>query len=203
MGMIEFVNNTNAYGLGGSYTSPSGATYYTPGASASSGRASGSGSARAAEPAALAVQPTTSSFEADMARVQPYLPQTPAAVQPRNPVDRTGAETAAFARAKDRAALSARSAVDSLHGLMASRGLSGSSIEGRETRGVVSDAIRQTDEVARDQAMESAQRAGAVDDQNYAGAITQRGQDLAAGNARVNNYSALMALLRRSQQAIY
>jgi hypothetical protein len=203
-GLTDFLNTTNTYGVAGTYQAPSGATYSTPGSGGGGGSAPRGASGGSA---AAAVGPggTSDTFDSDMARISRYLPTASPmpSVPMTGPVDSSAAESAAFARAKDRSALGARSALDSLHEQLAANGLSGSSIEGTGTANVIDNAINQTDEVARGQAEQSAQRAGQVADRNYSGAITQRGQDLAAGSARVNQMSALMALLQRSRSALY
>lgn len=93
------------------------------------------------------------------------------------PVASDGAQ---YARAKDRIGGSVQGLTKALRNQFSSRGLSGSSIEGRELGGALSAANSDLSDVTRDIAIEGA------DDENdfalakYQGGIAQRGQDLAA-----------------------
>ena len=93
------------------------------------------------------------------------------------------ARDAAFARAKDRAGMVARSGIKSLKGIMAARGLQGSTIEGDGVMNEIQGGVGQLGGVLREQAVNEAARAGDIADLEYQGGIQQRGQDIQAEQA--------------------
>ena len=119
----------------------------------------------------------------------------PAPVAPRVAYSDGGAASrAAFSTAKDRVGQLGRGAMNSLQRAISGRGLSGSSIEGREMGGIVEGSLGELSNTIRDQAGYDAARGDAVSDRNYSGDITQRGQDIAA-----QQEAARLALAQRSQ----
>lgn len=92
------------------------------------------------------------------------------------------ARDAAYARAKEQAGLTAKSALKSLNNVMAERGLTGSSVERGNMGSVVSQAAGTVGDYTREQLMQDLNRSADVADLSYSGAVTQRGQDLNSKN---------------------
>jgi hypothetical protein len=90
------------------------------------------------------------------------------------------AAAAAMGRAKDTSAAATSTALRQLRDNMASRGIEGSGIEAELANQIRTAGAGQVGEAARDLATGAAQRAQAVADRNYAGALTARGQDISA-----------------------
>ena len=116
-----------------------------------------------------------------------FLAQTsksPAASQPvvshpgAGPASEADARAAAFSRAKDQAGRIARSSLTSIAENMASKGMSGASVQALQEAGAINNAAGGLLELNRDQAMSDVNRAADVQDLNFAGRVTQRGQDL-------------------------
>lgn len=106
--------------------------------------------------------------------------------------DPTAGQADAFARAKDRIGLATQGLLKAVRGQVGRRGIGGSSIEGNLIGSALESGNGQIGEVIRDQAIQQAQRAQAVADRNYAGDITQRGQDI--GLDQFNRTQALQYL---------
>jgi hypothetical protein len=98
------------------------------------------------------------------------------------------ARAAAFSRAKDQAGRIARSSLTSIAEQMASKGMSGASIQALSEAGAIDGAAGGLLELNRDQAMSDVNRAADVADLDYTGRVTQRGQDL-------NNRQSYLSLL--------
>jgi hypothetical protein len=94
------------------------------------------------------------------------------------PPDTSAAQSAEFARAKDKAGLVARGALTGLEGAMAGRGTVGSGVEGRAMQGIINEGQQQLGEVSRQQAMTGAELAQKNAELAYQGGIQQRGQDI-------------------------
>ncbi len=137
-------------------------------------------------------------FESAWARASSKVPNAPPPAAPP-PTDTPSAS--AFARAKDQQGLLARSAIDSLHEQMAGRGMSGSSIEGRELANVVGGTAQNLSETVRDEAIVNARRAQDVSDRNLNYGLAVRGQDIDATNARQNQILSIMSLLKQTGRA--
>lgn len=109
------------------------------------------------------------------------------------------ARGAAFARGKDQAALIAQKGLEGVKNLMASRGVGGSTMEGGGIMDVFTGATNRLGELSRDITMADAARAGQISDRNYAGNITQRGQDvdyrLGRENAANNRNQGFLSLI--------
>jgi hypothetical protein len=88
------------------------------------------------------------------------------------------ARAASFARAKDAAGQNAIASLKALEDVMAGRGLRGSSIEADGTADIIMGGAGQIGEHIRSQMIGDANRAAQVADRDYAGAVTQRGQDM-------------------------
>jgi hypothetical protein len=86
--------------------------------------------------------------------------------------------SAAFARAKDRASQSGRSALNALYDIGAASGRTGSPLEAGMASDVSQAGIGQLADFDREQAIYDATRRGQISDLIYQGGITQRGQDL-------------------------
>lgn len=93
--------------------------------------------------------------------------------------DENAARAAAFARAKEQAGQTALASMKSLQNVMAGSGRMGSSLEASGISDVINGAGGKVDEYTRDQLMTDLNRAADVSDRNYAGGLTQRGQDVA------------------------
>lgn len=141
-------------------------------------------------------------------------PPAPAPVAPiGSPADAdpTAAQNAAFAREKDVIGQTGRGALTSLDDALAGQNLTGSSIAANQTGEVVRGTQEELGNVARDQATTALQRAQAVADRNYAGRLTQRGQDISQqgqtesydlgragyGLNRLNTLGSLYSLFQR------
>lgn len=94
------------------------------------------------------------------------------------PIDEAAARAAAFGRAKEQAGQTALASLKAISDVMASRGLTGSSVEGNAISDVVGNAAGGVNNFTRDQLMLDLNRAADVADQTYQGNITQRGQNL-------------------------
>lgn len=88
------------------------------------------------------------------------------------------ARNASFARAKDAAGQNALASLKALEDVMAGRGLRGSSIEADGTADIIMGGAGQIGEQIRSQMIGDANRAAQVADRDYAGAISQRAQDM-------------------------
>lgn len=98
--------------------------------------------------------------------------------------DQTAGTNAAFATAKDKVGKTARSGLDSLRGELGASGMLGGGAEGQLVRDVIQSGTGELGQVARDQAMKSADLSADFAKTNYAGGITQRGQDVSAQEAQ-------------------
>jgi hypothetical protein len=203
--MADFVNNTKSFGLQGDFTAATGQHYATGGG----GRAASSSGAADAGDGGI-----DESLLARMNGMMPsggagYAPQ--AAIPGVAPIDTSGAEAAAFARAKDKVGQVSQGAITSLRSAAGATGQLGSGAAMRQTGNVINAGQGELGQVARDQAIEGARSAGDTSKFNYSGAVTQRGQDIGAAtanrgldieaaNSRVNQMQGLMALLRASRR---
>jgi hypothetical protein len=205
-------------GYNTSYTDPfTGVTYNYQG---SGGGAGGGGSrsagATAADNATDASAPVN--WEEAFRRINPAIApgpppreEAPARITGPSQADRRAAESAAFARAKDRIGQTGAGAMTALTRAMSRRGLGGSGIEGGQIGNLVSGLRGQLGDVVRSQTLEGLARDQAVEDRNYAGDISQRGadmgfatgqrgQDIQAAGQRASSIPALMSLFRQYQQ---
>lgn len=105
------------------------------------------------------------------------------------------AENAIYARAKDTAGLQSRAALRGLYDTMSERGFSGSPVEAASVPGVVNAANAQLGDVNREQMIQSLSRARSVADRNYAGRLTQRGQNISARGQNLALVPALQSFL--------
>lgn len=112
--------------------------------------------------------------------------------------DWEAALAAGMGRAKDTAAQAVGASRRAMLSNMAERGISGSGIERKADQAIQLAGAGQIGEAARQQAEQGAARKAAVADRNYAGAITQRGQDLQAAQAKMALLPSLMSLFRVS-----
>lgn len=125
------------------------------------------------------------------------LNQEPAAGQPRishpgaGPSSEADARAAAFSRAKDQAGRIARSSLTAIAENMASKGMSGASIQALQEAGAIGGAGDALQELTRDQMISDVNRAAEIADLEYTGGITQRGQDL----SNRQSYLALLGTL--------
>jgi hypothetical protein len=102
------------------------------------------------------------------------------------PPDETAARDLAFGRAKERAGLAGRAAMRGLSHEATARGIEGSGIVGDRMAGIMGDVAGQQSEFATSQALDELRRVAAINDRNYQGGITQRGQDLDYANANAS-----------------
>jgi hypothetical protein len=98
--------------------------------------------------------------------------------------DQSAATAAGYATAKDKVGQSGRASLDALRGELGASGMLGGGAEGQLTRDVITDASGQLGQVSRDQASKSADLAADFAKTNYAGGITQRGQDVSSQEAQ-------------------
>jgi hypothetical protein len=169
-----------------SYTDPnSGQSYsYSPGGGGGNGSGSGGGQ-----------YDIWSDYKKASSRV-------PRMIAPRvrgaSAADRQGAEDAQFSRAKDRIGQATQGLLKSVNSSFGARGLAGSSMEGRAMSGAMEAGLGQASDVLRTQAVEGLRRDDEVSDRNYAGDITQRGQDMASQQQREQMIQALTRMARQS-----
>jgi len=123
-----------------------------------------------------------------MASLSGMMGDTAARVQMPGGPDETAARSAAFARAKEQAGSTARSALMSLQGAIDERGMTGSSVEAGQAGGVIGGAANSVGDFTREQLIQDLNRASQIADMRYQGDITQRGQDM-------NRTQTLMGLM--------
>ncbi len=113
---------------------------------------------------------------------------------PRVPTEQAGGDDAAaalaFGRAKDQAGLATRGLMKSVRHNMASRGISGSGIEGGASMDVLAGGADRVAQAGLAEALHKVQRGNDVSDRNYAGNINQRGQDIAQQQALADRAEA-------------
>lgn len=102
------------------------------------------------------------------------------------PIDMSGAESAAFSKAKDTAGQAGRASLDALRSEMAASGLAGSGQESAGIEKIGESALGQLGDVARSNATNEVNTNLDVAKTNASNAITQRGQDIAAQEANAN-----------------
>ncbi len=98
--------------------------------------------------------------------------------------DQSAGTAAAYATAKDQVGQSGRASLEALRGELGASGMLGGGAEGQLTRDVITNASGQLGQVSRDQAGKSADLSADFAKTNYAGGITQRGQDVSASEAQ-------------------
>lgn len=98
--------------------------------------------------------------------------------------------------AKDNAAAAVGAARRALINNMTQRGIGGSGIEGKNERAIQIAGAGQLGAAGRDIATQTAARTASVNDRNYSGDITQRGQDIQASTARMSMLPSLLGLFR-------
>ncbi|HEX7048586.1 MAG TPA: hypothetical protein VF188_00105, partial [Longimicrobiales bacterium] len=116
--------------------------------------------------------------------VAPIAPIAPVAAVA--PVDTRAAQAAAFARAKDTVGQVGAGSIAALRSVLGGRGMLGSGNESRGVASVINAGQGQLGDVARSQAVQSADLAQRTAEANYTGQINQRGQDIGLAEA---NYS--------------
>ena len=99
------------------------------------------------------------------------------------------ARAAAFSRAKDQAGKIARSSLTQIAERVASRGMSGASVQALQEAGAIGTAEGTLQDLTRDQMISDVNRSGQVADRDYAGQLAMRGQDL-------QNRQSYLSLLR-------
>ncbi len=98
--------------------------------------------------------------------------------------DQSASSAASFATAKDRVGKTSRASLDALRGELGASGMLGGGAEGQLTRDVIQSGAGELGQVSRDQAVKETDLAGDFAKTNYAGGITQRGQDVSAAEAQ-------------------
>lgn len=142
-------------------------------------------------------------------------PQVPKPIHVQGPglEDATRSQSLQFGRAKDRIGKLGRGSMKALANMFASRGLSGSGHESKALADEIGGMRGELADVVTNQALESVRREAAIHDRDYAGGLSQRGQDIGidVGNAdrvtdahktRLNLLQQLLSL-RRSGARIY
>jgi len=105
-----------------------------------------------------------------------------APVAPVAAVDTSGAQRAAFARAKDQVGQTAAGAMAGLRSSLGGRGLLGSGGESRGAAAIINQGQGELGDVSRQQAIDDAARAQRTAEFNYSGGVAQRGQDIGAAD---------------------
>lgn len=98
--------------------------------------------------------------------------------------DQSAASAASFATAKDRVGKTSRASLDALRGELGASGMLGGGAEGQLTRDVIQSGAGELGQVSRDQAVKETDVASDFAKTNFAGGITQRGQDVSASEAQ-------------------
>lgn len=109
-------------------------------------------------------------------------PSPAASVSYNNPA-LDAARSAAFARAKDNAANTADASMKALTEELGRRGMQGGGYEAGQIGNTLAREADQIGEAGREQAIQDANFATHAADENFQGAITQRGQDISAAQA--------------------
>ena len=113
----------------------------------------------------------------------------PAGAAPALGATEQDARAAAFSRAKDQAGRIARSSLTQIAEQVASRGMSGASVQALQEAGAIGSAENTLQDLGRDQMISDVNRAGNVADRDYAGQLAMRGQDM-------QNRQSYLSLLR-------
>lgn len=103
---------------------------------------------------------------------------------------------AQMGKAKDTAAAAVGAARKGMMDNMARRGISGSGIEAKQDMGIQLAGAGQIGAAGRENAIQRARRTADVSDRNYAGDITQRGQDITAQGQKLSLMPSIFSLLR-------
>lgn len=135
-----------------------------------------------AQKAALAQKNWDSRF-AVVQGATPVSPHVDGGVSGQLSPQETAARAAAFARAKDQAGMTANAALEGLRAATTSRGLGGSTIEGEDMARILGGGAGEINNYTGQQLSSDLGRISDVSDRNYAGDITQRGQDMSAKQA--------------------
>lgn len=106
------------------------------------------------------------------------------------PFNEEAARAAAFGRAKEQAGGTANAAIRALQSAMEGRGMTGSTLEAQGMGEIVGGAGGAVNDFTTEQLMADLQRAGQLEDRNYAGGLQRRGQDIAYRNALTQLLSA-------------
>jgi hypothetical protein len=181
----------------------------TPGGSSSGSRSNGgSGDGRATyDPSTY--NSVINNMEAGLSAPKDIeMPAAPAPVEKLTSPELN--DSAAFGRARSRIGQASTAAMRSLQDAMTARGISGTGVEGRLMGDLYGEGLGAVGEASRDAAIEQTERDQDVADTNYAGGLTQRGQDLGYVNStlqsrmqnqQAQNQFALARLAQRGQYA--
>lgn len=115
------------------------------------------------------------------------------------PIDNTAANNAAFGAAKDTAGRTARASLDSLRGILGETGQLGSGAEVQGSKNVVENAAGLVGDVNRQNAVTNSNQALEIAKANQSSGLTQRGQDIAAMEAKAR-LAQEQAALQSNQQ---
>ena len=115
------------------------------------------------------------------------------------------ATTAAFAHAKDQAAQTATSSMNTLEGALAARGLQGGGYEAGQIGGTLATAANQIGAASRAEAQTNSELQQQAAEEQFQGQVTQRGQNIQSGlatnqlQAQEAESGAQVGLANRSQ----
>lgn len=98
--------------------------------------------------------------------------------------DQTASNAASFATAKDTVGKTGRASLDALRGELGATGNLGSGAEVQGVRDIIQSGAGELGQVSRNQAVNEAALKTDIAKTNYAGGITQRGQDVSAQEAQ-------------------
>ncbi len=104
---------------------------------------------------------------------------SPSRIAPVTLPDRTAANAATFARAKDDVGAQSRASLDALAGEMGAQGMAGGGGQMQATRDVINAGAGHLGDVTRENAIQDAQIGADFAKTSYEGGIAQRGQDVA------------------------
>jgi hypothetical protein len=148
------------------------------------------------------------------AMTPPAPPPLPAQVPGVSQEDRTAAEAAEFSKAKDIVGRTGRQSLNALSSEMRNRGIAGSGIHANLIGGAIDKASGQLGNVGLTNAIEALKRQAQIADENYQGAMGQRGQDIgytanmanrdiATMNERGQTTRTLLELMQRNGGRLY
>lgn len=98
--------------------------------------------------------------------------------------DQTESNAASFATAKDTVGKTGRASLDALRGELGATGNLGSGAEVQGVKDIIQSGAGELGQVSRDQAVKNTDLKTDIAKTNYAGGITQRGQDVSAQEAQ-------------------
>jgi hypothetical protein len=141
----------------------------------------------------------------DSGKVSPpiVVPNAPQPVLGPDRASRLAANEAAYGAAKAKVGVQGRASLNALHSQMGERGIAGSGIEGALTGGIIAAGQHDLADTVLGQTGADLNREQAVEDRNYAGGISQRGQDFEGRAQDIGAQEANAAGRRQSIEQLF